>query len=103
MREAQIKRAQAQSQAQALGAAGGSSLSGGLGSLSSQFGAKTGFAGQMSGLSGRVTMASQKASMFGDIAGLGMTLFNAGSSGAFDNFGKTESKLPSNFYNQAGT
>lgn len=82
IREAQIRRAQTQSQAQALGATGGSALGGGLASLSSQLGGSIGFAGQMSGLSDRISIASQKAETAGAVAGLGMTAFQG--LGGFD-------------------
>ncbi len=82
IREAQIRRAQAQSQAQALGATGGSALGGGLASLSSQLGGSIGFAGQMSGLSDRISIASQRAETSGAVAGLGLTAFQ--SLGGFD-------------------
>lgn len=82
IREAQIRRAQAQSQALALGATGGSALGGGLSSLSSQLGGSIGFAGQMSGLSDRISIASQKAQTAGAVAELGMTAFSG--LGGFD-------------------
>ena len=82
IREAQIRRAQTQSQALALGATGGSALGGGLASLSSQLGGSIGYAGQMSGLSDRISIASQKAQTAGAIAELGMTAFSG--FGGFD-------------------
>jgi len=56
IREAQIRRAQSQVQAGAMGVTGGSGLAGGQASLSSQLGGSLGFAGQMSGLSQQITM-----------------------------------------------
>jgi hypothetical protein len=75
IREAQIRRAQSQVQAGAMGVTGGSGLAGGQASLSSQLAGNLGFAGQMSGLSQQITMAQSKAQTAGDIAGLGMQAF----------------------------
>ena len=82
LREQQIRRAQMQAQAQALGASGGSAVLGGMSSLSSQLGSAVGYAGQQSGLSSQITMASQRAQTAGSIAGLGMTAFQG--LGGFD-------------------
>lgn len=64
-----------------------SAESGGLGSMSSQFGANLGFSGQMTGINNNITRLSGIQStqaalsgMYGNIAGLGMQMFN--SSGA---------------------
>ena len=75
IREAQIRRAQSQVQAGAMGVTGGSGLAGGQASLSSQLGGNLGFAGQMSGLNQQITMAQSRAQTAGDIAGLGMQAF----------------------------
>lgn len=76
-REAQIVRARTLASAQASGAIGGSSLSGGLSSLSSQLGGALGYQGQMSGLSrdigklqSEANRASSEARMFGQFATL---------------------------------
>ena len=76
LRETQIRRAQAMAQAQAMGAVGGSGVSGGIGSLSSQYGSALGYSGQMSGLSQQITMANYRANLYGgiaDIAGSGFS------------------------------
>ena len=75
IREAQIRRAQSQVQAGAMGVTGGSGLAGGQASLSSQLGGNLGFAGQMSGLSQEITMAQSRAQTAGAVAGLGMQAF----------------------------
>jgi hypothetical protein len=75
IREAQIRRAQSQVQAGAMGVTGGSGLAGGQASLSSQLGGSLGFAGQMSGLSQQITMAQSRAQTAGAVAGLGMQAF----------------------------
>ena len=74
IREAQIRRAQSQVQAGAMGVTGGSGLAGGQASLSSQLGSNIGFAGQMSGLNQQITMAQSRAQTAGDIAGLGLSV-----------------------------
>ena len=76
VREAQIRRAQGQVQAGALGVTGGSGLAGGQASLSSQLGSNIGFAGQMSGLSQGISMQQSKAQQGQAIAGLGMQVFS---------------------------
>lgn len=84
VREAQLRRAQAQVQAGALGVTGGSGLAGGQASLSSQLGGSLGFAGQMSGLSQGISMQQSRAQTGQAIAGLGGSLFSAaGGFGAF--------------------
>ena len=84
VREAQIRRAQGQVQAGALGVTGGSGLAGGQASLSSQLGGNLGFAGQMSGLSQEISMQQSRAQTAGAIAGLGGSIFSAaGGFGAF--------------------
>ncbi len=75
IREAQIRRAQSQVQAGAMGVTGGSGLAGGQASLSSQLGGSLGFAGQMSGLSQEITMAQSRAQTAGSVAGLGIQAF----------------------------
>ena len=79
VREAQRRRAMLRSQAQALGAVGGSGFAGATGSLTSQLGANLGFSTQMTGLSREVTQfgmqeatALSNAQMGSSIAGLGM-------------------------------
>lgn len=78
IREAQIRRAQALAAAQGLGASGGSSIAGGVGSLGSQAGSALGFSTQMSGLSQGISIANSKAQTFGAIAGIGGSLFQMG-------------------------
>ena len=75
IRESQIRRAQGQVQAGAMGVTGGSGLAGGQASLSSQLGGNLGFAGQMSGLSQQISMAQSRAQTAGAVAGLGMQAF----------------------------
>lgn len=75
IREAQIRRAQAQAAAQGLGASGGSSIAGGVASLGSQAGSALGFSSQMSGLSAGITSANAKAQTYGAVAGIGGSLF----------------------------
>ena len=74
IREAQIRRAQSQVQAGAMGVTGGSGLAGGQASLSSQLGSNIGFAGQMSGLNQQITMAQSRAQTAGAVADLGMSV-----------------------------
>lgn len=88
IREAQIRRAQSQVQAGAMGVTGGSGLAGGQASLSSQLGGSLGFAGQMSGLSQQISMAQSRAQTAGAIAGLGSQVFSA--AGGFGAFSKPE-------------
>jgi len=64
-----------------------SAATGGLGSMSSQFGANLGFSGQMTGINNNITRLSgiqstqaAMSGMYGNIAGLGLQMFN--SSGA---------------------
>jgi hypothetical protein len=76
VREAQIRRAQGQVQAGALGVTGGSGLAGGQASLSSQLGGNIGFAGQMSGLSQEISMQQGRAQQGQALAGLGMQVFD---------------------------
>ena len=76
IREAQIRRAQSQVQAGAMGVTGGSGLAGGQASLSSQLGSNIGFAGQMSGLSQGISMQQSKAQQGQALAGLGMQVFS---------------------------
>ncbi len=84
IREAQLRRAQTMSSAQALGAIGGSAVAGGTASLGSQLGGSLGFSSQMSGLSGQIGMAQSRATNFNALAGLGGNLFEmAGGFGAF--------------------
>ena len=96
VREAQIRRAQAQAQAGALGVTGGSALGGGLSSLSSQLGSNIGTAGQLSGLSNRISMAGQSAATAGAIAGLGSSVFSSvGGFGAMGFGGQSTGITPS--------
>lgn len=82
IRQAQIQRAQALSAASMLGATGGSSVTGGLGSLTSQLGSGLGYSSQMSGLSGLISKQATRASVGGSIANIGGSLFQLG--GGFD-------------------
>lgn len=75
IRESQIRRAQSQVQAGAMGVTAGSGLAGGQASLSSQLGSNIGFAGQMSGLSQQISMAQSRAQTAGAVADLGMQAF----------------------------
>lgn len=86
IREAQIRRAQTMSSAQALGAVGGSAVAGGTASLNSQLGSSLGFSSQMSGLSNQIGMAQSRANTAGAIANLGGSVFQL--AGGFDAFGK---------------
>ena len=90
IREAQIRRAQSQVQAGAMGVTGGSGLAGGQASLSSQLGGSLGFAGQMSGLSQQISMAQSRAQTAGAVAGLGMQVFQG--TGGFDKLNAAFSK-----------
>lgn len=79
VREAQRRRAMLRSQAQALGAVGGSGFSGAVGSLTSQLGSNLGFSTQMTGMSRDITQfgmqeatALSNAQMGSSIANLGM-------------------------------
>lgn len=82
IRQMQLQRAQAMSAASMLGAAGGSSSSGGLSSLSSQLGSGLGYGSQMSGLSAQISKQLTRASIGSSIAGIGGTAFQLG--GGFD-------------------
>jgi hypothetical protein len=75
IREAQIRRAQTMSSAQALGAVGGSAVAGGTASLGSQLGGALGFSSQMSGLSKQIGIAQSRAATAGAIANLGGDVF----------------------------
>ena len=75
IREAQIRRAQTMSSAQALGAVGGSAVAGGTASLNSQLGSSLGFSSQMSGLSNQIGMAQSRANTASAIANLGGSVF----------------------------
>ena len=90
IRESQIRRAQSQVQAGAMGVTGGSGLAGGQASLSSQLGGNLGFAGQMSGLSQQITMAQSRAQTAGAVADLGMQVFQG--TGGFDKLNAAFSK-----------
>jgi hypothetical protein len=79
LREAQMKRAQALVQSQAVGGAGGSGVAGGLSSLNSQVGSGLGFASASTARSGLISdfgvqqqTALTKAQSASAIAGLGM-------------------------------
>jgi len=78
IREAQIRRAQGQVQAGALGVTGGSGLAGGQASLSSQLGGNLGFAGQMSGLSQEISMQQSRAQTGGAMVSLGSSMMGGG-------------------------
>ena len=62
IREAQIRRARAISQATAAGAAGGSGLAGGMASLGSQLGSALGFSTTQGAISGEITQRREKLS-----------------------------------------
>jgi len=62
IREAQIRRARAISQATAAGAGGGSGLAGGLGSLGSQLGGALGFSTTQGAISGEISQRREKLS-----------------------------------------
>lgn len=88
MREAQLRRAQTLSSAQALGAVGGSAVSGGISSLGSQLGGSFGFSSQMSGLSKEIGMAQGRATNANAISSIGGSIFQA--AGGFDAFKKKD-------------
>jgi hypothetical protein len=74
IRESQLLRSRTQATGQAMGAAGGSAMAGGLTSLSSQLGSTVGFQTQMSGLSRNISefesqsaLAAGQAQLFGGI------------------------------------
>lgn len=97
IREAQIKRAQAQNAAALSGAGGGSGIAGGVSSLSSQLGSGLGFSTQMSALSADITKYQSKAQLWGDVAGLGSYAFkyNDEIAGKFNStFGKSPTPAP---------
>lgn len=86
IRAAQMQRASAMMSAIGAGSSDSSGAAGGIGSISSQLGTELSFGNQMTGLSKEISGASGKASMWGGIAGLGMTAFN--SAGGFGAFGQ---------------
>lgn len=95
IREAQLRRAEAMAAASSMGAIGGSALAGGLGSLGSQLGSGLGFSSQMSSLSSDIEKYQGKAAMWGAVASMGGSLFQAG--GGFDglkSFYDTNMKRP---------
>ena len=95
IRETQIRRAEALAAAASMGALGGSAIAGGLGSLGAQLGSGLGYSSQMSALSADIERYQSKAAMWGSIASMGGTLFQAG--GGFDAFGRkgdTANKAP---------
>lgn len=77
IREAQIRRAQALSTAQAAGAIEGSAVSGGLASLGAQTGEALGFGSMMSGLSRQISVASSRSETAGSLAGLGFEAYRS--------------------------
>ncbi|RTL05366.1 hypothetical protein EKK58_08170 [Candidatus Dependentiae bacterium] len=92
IREAQLRRAEALAAASSMGALGGSAIAGGLGSLGSQLGSGLGFSSQMSSLSADIEKFQQKAAMWGAVAGMGGSLFQAG--GGFDGLSTAFNKQP---------
>lgn len=78
IREAQIRRAQALNSAAQVGATGGSSIAGGVGSLSSQLGSGLGFSSQMTALSSQINKYQARAQLWGDVAGLGKMAYQVG-------------------------
>ena len=85
IREAQLRRAATIAAGASMGAMGGSALAGGLSSLGAQLGSGLGFSSQMSGLSAEISKYQQKAEMWGSVASMGGSLFQA--AGGFDAFG----------------
>lgn len=75
LREAQIRRQQAQASALGMGVVGGSGVAGGSASLSSQFGATAGYSSQMSGLSKEISVANYKADLYGGVANVAGAAF----------------------------
>ena len=65
IREAQIRRAQATSSAQSMGAMTSSGFAGGVSSLTSQLGSTLGYSSQLSGLSKEQAMYQSRAATFG--------------------------------------
>ena len=65
IREAQIRRAQATSSAQSMGAMTSSGFMGGVSSLTSQLGSTLGYSSQLSGLSKEQAMYQSRAATFG--------------------------------------
>ena len=92
IREAQLRRAQAVAAGAAVGGLGGSAMAGGLSSLGSQLGSGLGFSSQMSGLSADIEKFQSKAAMWGAVAGMGSSLFQAG--GGFDGMKAAFNKQP---------
>lgn len=95
IRETQLRRAEALAAAASMGALGGSSIAGGLGSLGAQLGSGLGFSSQMSSLSADIEKYQQRASMWGAVASMGGDVFRAsGGFGAFGAKGDTSTKAP---------
>ena len=100
IREAQIRRAQSVSSAQASGTLNSSGAAGGIGSLSSQVGSEMGYSTQMSGLSAQISAGAAQASRGQAIAGLGGAAMQFGlDRGAtfgdlFKGFGKQKPNRP---------
>lgn len=103
IRAAQVQRASATMSAIGAGSIDSSGAAGGIGSLSSQLDTQLSYGSRMTGLSQEISGASGKASMWGGMANLGMTAFNAaGGFGAFRKEGQSpfqsEDPGPSGFY-----
>lgn len=95
IREAQLRRAQALAAAASMGAVGGSAVAGGIASLGSQLGSGLGFSSQMSSLSADIEKYQSRAAMWGAVASMGGSLFQAGGGfGAFGQKSDTSSKAP---------
>lgn len=101
IRRAQIARASAIASAQGAGADTGSGAAGGIGSVTSQLGSGLGFASQVSAINSNISGFQQQgikygaqAEMFGSIAGIGGSLFQAG--GGFGG-GQQQQKSPGTF------
>lgn len=95
IREAQLRRAEAMAAGASAGAMGGSALAGGLAGLGSQLGSGLGFSSQMSSLSSDIEKYQGKAAMWGAVASMGGSMFQA--AGGFDglqNFYDTRMKRP---------
>ena len=80
IREAILKRSQAQASAQGLGAGSSSGAFGGIGAIGSQLGSNLGYGTQQTALSRIQTVQGQKAATWGAVADIGMTAFNFGAS-----------------------
>lgn len=92
IRQAQIQRASSVMSAVGSGSAESSGAAGGIGAISSQLGTQMGYGSQMTALSKDIGAASSRQSMWGGMANLGMTAFNA--AGGFGAFGERSQQSP---------